>query len=217
MNAVGKITSASWSSTESTAASSLSVTWISDAPRTASIGWSKALAPSASSAWAFSGVRCQTCTVSPRSSSLRTKLAPSSPVPSHAINVILLCGSALYALICHHEAVAAGCAVFAAAHAFLYPRQDVLRERLVRIVVGHDEPFGGRRIVAQHHCFRPACGHRGVPLVVRRDGRAERHAGERGARVAERVVRRAQVVQRVQRAERDEDDRRQHERDRRPA
>src|SRR6202035_1780861 len=63
----------------------LRVRWISLAPRTASAGESNALAPSASSAFAFSAVRFQTCTVSPRSSILRTKLPPSRPVPSQAI------------------------------------------------------------------------------------------------------------------------------------
>ena len=90
MTAVGRMRSASGSRTESTAASSLSVRWISDAPRTAVAASSNATAPSACSAWAFSGVRFQTCTVSPRSSILRTKLAPSSPVPSHAIKRFLL-------------------------------------------------------------------------------------------------------------------------------
>jgi len=50
---------------------------------------SNTFAPSASSARAFSIVRFQTCTVSPRSNILRTKPEPSRPVPKYAITDIL--------------------------------------------------------------------------------------------------------------------------------
>ena len=82
--AAGKPKSAR-SSTSSTAASSERVRCTRAAPRTASAGSSKTVAPSGSRALALAAVRFQTFTVSPRLSSARTKFEPSSPMPRKAI------------------------------------------------------------------------------------------------------------------------------------
>ncbi|HZO92149.1 MAG TPA: hypothetical protein VFB22_00135 [Candidatus Baltobacteraceae bacterium] len=74
-----------------------------------------------------------------------------------------------------------------------------------------------RRVVAEHRHARAEGRRRGVPFVVRRQGRTVRHAVERAARRRQIVVRRAQIVRRVQRAEEDEHDRGEDERGGRPA
>ncbi len=189
-------------------------------------GSSNALAPSASSARAFSAVRFQTCTVSPRSSSLRTNPLPSSPVPKYAINLVLLQGQLRRCTVSSHT----GPPGAGTRHA---PRRTPAgsapasttartRERPQRRTRRSDSPRRRRgtrpaAAVAEHHRAGVGGRDRGVPLVVRRDGRARRHPSERRARVAQRVVRRHEVVGRVERAERDQHERRERERGRRPA
>ena len=80
----------SCSSNASTAASSERIRWARSAPTAASRGSRTARAPKRSSACAFSKVRFQTTTSSPRRRSASTNPEPIKPAPYHAILAITL-------------------------------------------------------------------------------------------------------------------------------
>src|SRR6202790_5591146 len=163
--------SRSGSSTESTAA--------------ASAASANALAPSASSARAFSGERFHTWTVSPRSSMLRTKFPPSKPVPSQAIKRLSShrksdgttiprrrgksCVRAASELglrrgrVRHYPPKTAHGAVYAVRDVCSELRQQVRLNVRVRVVLGEHDVVGTLQeldIVAEDHRAGPARGAR---------------------------------------------------------